>query len=102
MNPFLPYALASLALICLGLFHLIVREHLVRKVLAMNVLSSGVFLLLISAARRGDGDVADPVPHAMVLTGIVIAVSVTALALGIIRRIQERMPEAIVGREEEP
>ena len=50
-----------------------------RKMLAVNIMGVGVFMLLLSTANRGD--IIDPVPHAMVLTGIVVAVAGTALCL---------------------
>jgi multicomponent Na+:H+ antiporter subunit C len=87
MSQFLIYSVASVALVCTGLYGLIVHPHLLRKVLALNVMASGVFLLLVSVARRNWNVVADPVPHAMVLTGIVVAVSTTAFALAIARSI---------------
>lgn len=76
------YALAGIALVGLGLVHFAVRRHVVRRVLALNVTGSGVFLVLIALARRAP-DGPDPVPHAMVLTGIVVAVSATAAALAL-------------------
>jgi multicomponent Na+:H+ antiporter subunit C len=85
MSQFLIYSVASVALFCIGLYSLIVYPHLLRKILALNVMASGVFLLLVSIARRNWTLVADPVPHAMVLTGIVVAVSTTAFALAITR-----------------
>lgn len=94
------YSLAGVALFCLGLHALLARRHLLRKILALNVLGSGVFLLLVAQARRGE--LPDPVPHAMVLTGIVVAVSATALALSLARRIRlvdgaARLPEDTSG-----
>jgi len=58
-------------------------------VLALNVMGAGVFLVLIAVAYRGAGTPADPVPHALVLTGIVVAVSATALALALGKRLGE-------------
>lgn len=78
------YALAGAGLLALGLHALVWHAHLLRKILAINVMGSGVFLALVGLAQR-DG-VADPVPQAMVLTGIVVAVSATALALALMRR----------------
>jgi multicomponent Na+:H+ antiporter subunit C len=46
----------------------------------------GIFMFLIALARKSES-VFDPVPHAMVLTGIVIAVAGTALALNLMVRI---------------
>ncbi len=75
------YALVSVGLISLGLYALIVHAHLLRKILAINVMGSGIFLLLVALAQRTGTALPDPVPHAMVITGIVVAVSATALAL---------------------
>lgn len=80
------YPFVAVSLCAIGLYGLIVRQHLLRRILAFNVLSSGIFLLLIALAARGPG-VPDPVPQAMVLTGIVVAVSATALALTLARRL---------------
>jgi len=79
------FACAGVMLLALGLHALVVQTHLLRKILAVNVMGSGVFLVLVGLAQR-DG-AADPVPQAMVLTGIVVAVSATALALVLMRRL---------------
>jgi multicomponent Na+:H+ antiporter subunit C len=80
MNVALMYALVGVGLFSLGLYALIIHAHLLRKILAINVIGSGVFMILVALARRS-GAVPDPIPHAMVITGIVVAVSATALAL---------------------
>ncbi len=92
------YALTGLGLFVLGLYALIVRLHLLRQILAVNVMGSGVFLVLAALARRAPGAVPDPVPHAMVITGIVVAASATALALVLMLRLravsgQARLPK---------
>ena len=79
------YAIVAGALAGLGMYGLITQRHLLRRILAVNVLGNAVFLLLVAFARRHP-DYVDPVPHAMVLTGIVIAVSATAFALVLARR----------------
>ncbi|HEY8375132.1 MAG TPA: cation:proton antiporter subunit C [Nannocystis sp.] len=81
------YAVIGVALCSLGLHAAIARRHLMRKVLALNILGSGVFLVLVAIAAR-DPARPDPVPHAMVLTGIVVAVCATALALSLARRLR--------------
>jgi multicomponent Na+:H+ antiporter subunit C len=80
MSSVFAYALIGVGLFTLGLYALIVHAHLLRKILALNIMGSGVFMTLVALAKRS-GDVPDPVPHAMVITGIVVAVSATALAL---------------------
>lgn len=93
------YALTGAGLFCLGLFGLIRHDHLLRKILAINVLGSGVFLVLVGLARRSPG-LADPVPHAMVITGIVVAVSATALALILILKVTTETGQAVLPDEE--
>lgn len=85
-DPGLVYGVAGALLFALGLHTLLVRPRFLRKVLGLNVSGSGVFLVLVAFAYR-PGDAPDPVPHALVLTGIVVAVSATALAFALIRRI---------------
>jgi multicomponent Na+:H+ antiporter subunit C len=97
MTPPVFWGLLGMALVVMGLYALIVHAHLLRKVLALNIMSSGVFLVFIGLARRAPGDgmpmAVDPVPQAMVLTGIVVAVASTGLALALIVRLR-----ALTGR----
>ena len=81
-----PFVLAAAALVGLGLYGFAVQSHPLIRVLALKVLGNGAFLGLIVVAQRLPGT-PDPVPHAMVLTGIVIAVSAAALALALVRRL---------------
>ena len=84
------YTGAALILFCIGLFGLAAHPCLIRKIMAVNIMAGGVFLFLISLASAPHGESPDPVPQAMVLTGIVIAVSSTAFALFLVRHIQEK------------
>ena len=81
MSSVLFYAMIGCLLFALGLYALILQPHLLRKILAINIISSGVLLLLVALAKQSNSSITDPVPHAMVLTGIVVAVSASALAL---------------------
>lgn len=81
------YIGAGGALVALGLLGVAFCAHPIRKVLALNIMASGVYFLLVAPADRMAGRAPDPVPHALVLTGIVVAVSTTALALALIRRL---------------
>lgn len=81
MNNVFLYASIGAGLFSLGLYALIMHVHLLRKILAINVMGSGVFLVLVALAKRTGDEMPDPVPQAMVITGIVVAVSATALAL---------------------
>ncbi|WP_417344499.1 NADH-quinone oxidoreductase subunit K [Ferrimonas sp.] len=87
MNHVYLYALLGVALFVLGLNTLMVHRHLLRKILALNVMCSGVFLTLVALAFRNPQLPPDPVPHAMVITGIVVTVSATALALRLMLKV---------------
>ena len=76
------YAFLAAALSGLALLGLFTSRDLLRRLLAINLLGSAVFLLLVTVARQSAS--LDPVPHAMVLTGIVVSVSTTAVALALI------------------
>lgn len=83
------YLLGATVLFAVGLFGVIAAEHAVRRVLAVNVMGTAVFIVLIATAARSPGAAPDPVPHAMVLTGIVVAVCGSGLALTLIKRIDD-------------
>jgi multicomponent Na+:H+ antiporter subunit C len=73
----------------LGLYGLITNPQPLRKVLAFNLLGSGVFLFFGVVARRGAaaGFAGDPIPQALVITGMVVAFAATALALALLLRL---------------
>ena len=81
------YLLAGIAMFVLGAVYLVLHPQLIGKILAVNVAGSGVFLVFISISGGTGNAAPDPVPHAMVLTGIVVAVSATAVALAFISRL---------------
>ncbi|MGD2074994.1 MAG: NADH-quinone oxidoreductase subunit K [Gammaproteobacteria bacterium] len=87
------YGLSGAALFALGLRGALLHRHLLGRVLAINVCGAGVFLVLVALAYRGPTLAPDPVPQALVLTGIVVAVSATALALALGRRLREAARE---------
>ncbi len=95
------YELAvAITLFCLGLCMLLFSRNLIKKVIGLDIMDSGVFLLL---ADRGYiegrsvpiivGGVTDmaryinPIPTGLVLTGIVVSVSVSALLLALTVRL---------------
>ncbi len=82
------YALTGIGLFILGLYSLIVQAHLIRKIMALNIMGSGVFLVLVGLGGPTSNTLPDPVPQAMVLTGIVVAIAATALALTLVLRVQ--------------
>jgi multicomponent Na+:H+ antiporter subunit C len=96
------FGLCGAGLVGLGLFGLITNPQPLRKILAFNLLGSGVFLLFGVMARRGAaaGLGGDPVPQAMVITGIVVAFSATALAVALLLRLFEETGRAALSSDD--
>ncbi len=94
-------SLCASALVGLGLYGLIVHPQPLRKILAFNLLGSGVFLFFGVVARRGAaaGLGGDPVPQAMVITGIVVAFAATAMAVALTLRLLEQTGGANLNEE---
>ena len=83
------FGFCAALLVGFGLFGIIVNAHPLRKILAFNVMGSGVFLMFGAIAQRGAaaGMAGDPVPQALIITGIVVAFSATALAVALLLRL---------------
>lgn len=85
MTTGLIFALCGAALFAMGVAGVLLPARLLRRILGFNVMGSGIFLVLVGLGQRQGG--ADPVPQAMVLTGIVVSVAATGLALALLRRL---------------
>ncbi|WP_198369849.1 NADH-quinone oxidoreductase subunit K [Roseomonas rosulenta] len=83
------FGLLGALLAGIGLFGLLVRTEALLRILAFNLLGGGIFLVFGAVARRGAGAgfAADPVPQAIILTGIVVAFAATTLAVALVVRI---------------
>ena len=90
------FGLGAAALVGIGLYGLIVLPHPLRKIIAFNVMGTGVFLLFGALAKRGAaaGLPADPVPQALLITAIVVAFAASALAIALIVRLIEATDSA--------
>ena len=91
MSPATVYGLWGAVAVGLGLYGMIVSPQPLRRILAFDLLGSGVFLLLGVVARRGAaaGLGGDPVGQALVITGVVVAVAATALTVALWLRLFE-------------
>ena len=85
------YGLMGAILVGLGLYGVVLLAGFLRRLLAFNLLGGGVFILFGVVARRGAGAgfSGDPVPQALVITGIVVAFCATALAITLIERLAD-------------
>jgi multicomponent Na+:H+ antiporter subunit C len=83
------FGLCAAAAVGLGLYGVITNPQPLRKIVAFNLLGSGVFLIFGVVGRRGAaaGVGNDPVPQALVITGIVVAFAATALAIALLLRL---------------
>ncbi len=113
-----PYAIA-IALLALGLAAAVAQRNLVRKLVGMTVFQTAIilFFLMLSVKRGGDlpivphGLVAapgfmNPLPHALMLTAIVVMVATSGVAFAILIRLyarygslEEDRIEAAIARE---
>ena len=103
MSSALVFGITGAGLVAIGLYGFLVRQHLLRQILAFNLIGSGIFLLFGALGSRSQPGGSDPVPQAMIITGIVVALSTTALAVSLITRFhgQSGKPELPDERDEE-
>ena len=90
LAPEMLYSLTGVVLFAVGLRGALLHRSLLGRGLALNVCGAGVFIVFVALAYRGPEMTPDAIPHALVLTGIVVAVSSTALALAVGRRLRKR------------
>lgn len=86
-------------LMMIGLYAVIARGNLVKKVIGLNIFQTSVFILFISLGKIAGGSTpvmregvevySNPLPHVLILTAIVVGVATTAVALAIAVRIRE-------------
>ena len=95
------FALCACALVGIGLYGLIVQPHPLRKLVAFNIMGSGVFVLFGALAKRGAaaGMAADPVPQALLITAIVVAFAATAVTVALLLRLIESTDTASLANE---
>ena len=83
-----------------GLFIVIARANLIKKLIGLSVFQTSVFLFYISLGKVAGGTApildgnpgtlySNPLPHVLILTAIVVGVATTALGLALILRINE-------------
>lgn len=90
------YYVAFLVVFLAGFYLLVDAPELIQKVIGVNLLQVSVFLLLVTTGYvEGavpplsylDGPHANPLPHVLVLTAIVVGVSLTTLGLALVVRL---------------
>ena len=111
---------AAVILFCIGFSTMLLHKNLLKKIIGMDIMDTGIFLFLACQGfikgrvapivENGVQDLEayiNPVPAGLVLTGIVVSVSVTALMLALTVRLYYRYHTlnldemiALAGKEE--
>lgn len=81
------YSAIGATLFALGLVTMLLAADRFRRLVALNVAAAGSLVILLAVAGREEA--ADPVLHALALTGIVITVAFTGFGVVLARRIDE-------------
>lgn len=93
---------AYVVLILIGFHAMITRTHLVRQLIGLTIFQASIILFFISTGAKWDAalpvvpvdgavsaaDYSNPLPHALMLTAIVVAVATQGLAMALLIRIQ--------------
>jgi multicomponent Na+:H+ antiporter subunit C len=95
------FGLCAAVLVGVGVYAFIVNAQPLRKLIAFNIVGNGVFLLFGAIAYRGAalGWGGDPVPQALLITGLVVAFAATALAVALILRLFDEAGSATLSSE---
>ena len=85
-------------LLAIGLYGMLGKRNLIKKLIGMNIFQTAIFLFFIEGATKKGGTVPvideligmkaaqyiNPLPHVLILTGIVVGLSLTGVALAFI------------------
>lgn len=97
------YEAASMILFGIGFTTMLLHPNLIKKIIGLNIMDTAIYLFL---AAKGyiegrlapiivNGDLAmetyiNPIPSSLVLTGIVVSVSVTAISLSLVQKLYKK------------
>ncbi len=87
-----------IVLMAIGLYGMLAKRNLIKQLIGMNILQTAIFLFFIEGSNKlgatvpvidpglGNDPVKymNPLPHVLILTGIVVGISLTGLALAFI------------------
>lgn len=92
--------IGAMALFVIGLHTVLTHSNLVKRIIGLNIMETAVFLFFVSIGTITNGvspiftpttqsGFINPIPSALILTGIVVAVSISAYSLSLIIKIYE-------------
>ncbi|MGH8677334.1 MAG: cation:proton antiporter subunit C [Burkholderiales bacterium] len=89
----------AIFLLIVGIYVVIARGNLVKKLVGLSIFQTSVYLIYISPGKIIGGTApivaegyklySNPLPHVLILTAIVVGVATLALGLAIVVRINE-------------
>ena len=93
----------SVALMLIGFYGIFAKDNLIKKVIGLCIFQTAIFLYFISlgAVKGGTAPIvseeiirkgyvyANPLPHVLILTAIVVSVATAAVALSLIIRMHD-------------
>jgi multicomponent Na+:H+ antiporter subunit C len=108
--------LLIVVLLALGLYGMLAKRNLLKKLIGMNIFQTAIFLFFIEGATKSGGSVpiidfelgmeaasyVNPLPHVLILTGIVVGLSLTGVALAfllIIHRAYNTLDDEAIMKE---
>jgi multicomponent Na+:H+ antiporter subunit C len=97
------YETGAIILFGIGFATLMFHSNLIKKIIGMNIMDTAIFLFFIAKGYISDSDApiirgelktsleyVNPIPSALMLTGIVVAVTTTAFALALTIKLNEK------------
>ena len=91
--------IVTIALMIIGLFIIIARSNLIKKLVGLSIFQTSVYLLYIAPGKILGGTApilnkqysiySNPLPHVLILTAIVVGVATLALGLALAVRLRE-------------
>ena len=91
----------AVALFVIGLRIVVIHSNLIKRIMGLNIMGTGVFLFFVAIGNvtggvppiineEGSGlTYINPIPSVLILTGIVVVVSITVYSLSLVIRIYE-------------
>ena len=91
--------LITVFLIMAGLYIIVARSNMIKKLVGLSIFQTSVYLIYISPGKIIGGTApilspewdtySNPLPHVLILTAIVVGVATLALGLALVVRINE-------------
>ena len=88
------------ALMCIALYIIVAQHNLIKKIIGLNIFQTSIFIFYISVGNVDGGTApilddgieiySNPLPHVLMLTAIVVAVSTLGVALALAMKIYQR------------